>query len=512
MNVIRRGGLLPYRVALRLISLRVASAKREDWFAEWDAELWHAAAAIVAGTPASLAQHRAVLNFCHGAMADVRCLRQLDKRSPQLLDASSERAGREAAARLHARPLGSPFGCLAVLALLAVVAAAVAAVLPGTRHALDQVLHDRAGDGVYTIQAVGDRGMTLHTVRSWQLRSQHLFSGFASAQAVRKPIHISMGNSPEITVARASANLLSLLHLPLTQTATPQNGSEQLPTLILTRRLWQQRFAARFDVLGRVVHIGLQPAWVGGVVAEDSLPTVLGHSDAILLLPGPLDDRLPGNARVAVFGRLFPDAAPVATRAAWWRFSDPELSQDHPGFDCATPWVDVHAPWRLYGFALALALLSLPAVTSVSFGEMPQHTDGTCTGHGRRWFFLMLKLPLALAAAFFFSLDVAYAVPTTPPGTSQYLLLFAGFASSLFALQWALRDQRSRCPACLRVLTCPARVGRPSRNFLDWNGTELICNGGHGLLHIPDLPTSWFSHPRWLTLDPSWSSLFSEAV
>jgi hypothetical protein len=28
------------------------------------------------------------------------------------------------------------------------------------------------------------------------------------------------------------------------------------------------------------------------------------------------------------------------------------------------------------------------------------------------------------------------------------------------------------------------------------------------LLHVPDIPTSWFSSQRWLYLDPSWSALF----
>ena len=65
-------------------------------------------------------------------------------------------------------------------------------------------------------------------------------------------------------------------------------------------------------------------------------------------------------------------------------------------------------------------------------------------------------------------------------------------------------------PVCLRLLTNPARVGQPSRNFLAWNGTELMCSRGHGLLHVPEIATSWFSTQRWLYLDPSWNGLFCE--
>jgi hypothetical protein len=78
----------------------------------------------------------------------------------------------------------------------------------------------------------------------------------------------------------------------------------------------------------------------------------------------------------------------------------------------------------------------------------------------------------------------------------------------LFGLRWILLDQRNRCPVCLRRVTHPARVGLTGRTFLAWNGTELICTGGHTLLHVPAMPTSWFSTQRWLYLDSSWKSLF----
>ena len=39
------------------------------------------------------------------------------------------------------------------------------------------------------------------------------------------------------------------------------------------------------------------------------------------------------------------------------------------------------------------------------------------------------------------------------------------------------------------------------------NGIELICTGGHGLLHVPEMLTSWFATQRWLCLDSSWSGV-----
>jgi hypothetical protein len=33
--------------------------------------------------------------------------------------------------------------------------------------------------------------------------------------------------------------------------------------------------------------------------------------------------------------------------------------------------------------------------------------------------------------------------------------------------------------------------------------------GGHTLLHVPSLPTSWFSSQQWMFLDQSWEFLFA---
>jgi hypothetical protein len=76
------------------------------------------------------------------------------------------------------------------------------------------------------------------------------------------------------------------------------------------------------------------------------------------------------------------------------------------------------------------------------------------------------------------------------------------------AFRWALIDQRRRCPECLRQLAHPARIGLPSQTFLEWYGTEFVCVKGHGLLHVPEIPTVSFRTQNWMHLDRSWSGLF----
>ena len=130
----------------------------------------------------------------------------------------------------------------------------------------------------------------------------------------------------------------------------------------------------------------------------------------------------------------------------------------------------------------------------------------------RRWGFLFGKIALVLPIIFFLPLDLACMLRTIHWMQPQFIQFAASFCICLFALRWSLRDQRARCPVCLCKLSHPARVGEASRNFLAWNGTELICADGHGLLHVPELPTCWFDTQRWLYLDSSWSSLFVKSI
>jgi hypothetical protein len=101
-------------------------------------------------------------------------------------------------------------------------------------------------------------------------------------------------------------------------------------------------------------------------------------------------------------------------------------------------------------------------------------------------------------AAYLVSLDI------TLPFHERYLFgseimqpqIFALVA--LLALRWGFEDQGTRCRHCLRSLSAPLRIGRPSWNFLGSNGTELRCPDGHGLLSVPEIETSWRQSSEWL--------------
>ena len=80
--------------------------------------------------------------------------------------------------------------------------------------------------------------------------------------------------------------------------------------------------------------------------------------------------------------------------------------------------------------------------------------------------------------------------------------------TAMVALSWSLHDQGRRCRLCLRRLGNEASVGTPSYLLLDWWGTELVCSDGHGLLHVPEMKSSWQEFDQWVSLDESWKPLF----
>jgi hypothetical protein len=124
----------------------------------------------------------------------------------------------------------------------------------------------------------------------------------------------------------------------------------------------------------------------------------------------------------------------------------------------------------------------------------------------RRGIFLGLKIMLvqpAMLCGLFVCILLAPVAPIAPLGIC---------AAWILTLRWVVTDQQRRCPACLRLLTNPVRIGSSSHTFLEWSGDESLCSRGHGLLHVPEISASYSGAARWVNLDDSWRVLFSEVA
>jgi hypothetical protein len=154
------------------------------------------------------------------------------------------------------------------------------------------------------------------------------------------------------------------------------------------------------------------------------------------------------------------------------------------------------------------SLLAAPHVLFVLLVTAPHRYSGQSNiTRWRFWikrqFFFVLKILQVLLLAFLLSVDLCLPLHTLVPLTADLLQLFAFVLFALLGLRWAIGDQEQRCKQCLRSLSTPARVGRPSHNLLEWNGTERSCKHGHGLLSIPEMETSWCESSRWINLNVS---------
>jgi len=304
-------------------------------------------------------------------------------------------------------------------------------------------------------------------------------------------------------VVHATPNLFGLLGQTMRPAIAENDEDFGIPKIILSETAWKRRFGGKESVLGTTVRVGNRAARVAGVLplGRWRLP---GSADAWLLDP---DAEVGGIGFVV--GHL------TALGKAEMRSERVEISESNSDDDGSSLWAislseRTRGPLGIYLFMVFLALLSLPAVTSVSLAEYSFSTHKP--GWGRRvcrWSFLGAKIALLLTIGYFVPLDLAYAQTAGYSVAAENAQLFLSFVICLFGMRWVFLDQRQRCPVCLRRVTHPAQVGQVSRMFLAWNGTELMCASGHTLLHVPGLPTSWFETQRWLYLDTSWEFLFA---
>lgn len=465
-------------------ALLAPAALRAEWLREWQAEMWHVRRACTC--------EGEVTAFCLGAFQDAWCLRR---------QAWRERAR---VGSLH----GSAAQCLLGLAAVLAASCALAHLLPEVRSATNPLWYP-ARTGLVLMQKAEagkgrDTAIPFEQYRVWSGSGHQYFDGFAFYRVSRENVLDGQALKGEWRIAYATPNLFALLGIPV-QLTSPDGEAGGMPAAIVSDETWRRAFGGDPEIAGRVLRVGGREARIVGVASSRAwkLP---GHMDAWLLEPEAV---IPANAAGNVVAHLT-----AAGRAEMWAGrvritvdgrDDSELALNGISIDESTT-----GPWDLYRFALFLALLSLPAITSVSLGEYsPSSHKPPWPRRIVRWLYLGAKIALLLPIVYFVSVDLAYWRSFGTGHAAEYLQIVSAFAICLGGMRWALLDQRQRCPVCLKRVAHPAQVGLASRTFLAWNGTELMCTGGHTLLHVPGLETSWFSTQQWLYLDASWEFLFA---
>jgi hypothetical protein len=484
-------------VVLRLASFMIPRHQRAEWLKEWQAELWHVRQTYGAEDGVCWQTEQQVAAFCAGAFQDAFYLRQHVKI--------------DVAPRQHQ---GSAARYLLFLAGLATVGYCCFMLLPGVRAVMRPSPY-RDARNLMLITRSGFSGTSSPTIRidqfrAWQDQKQHLFSAFAFYRPVVKAVTLAPHHLVDLSIAQSSQNLFELLGLPIRSLQSSHDSDSKRPKLIVTAEAAQRYFGGDRQAVGQTIEVGLRRVEIVGIVPTQ-LWKLPGKVDAWLLEPDRDASAIPPNAMGFLVGHLEPSIGHDQFSDRW-DMSVPTGQGDTDNLVCSTLSRRAGAPFGVFLFAVIVAFLALPATISLPLGEYSISTHKlSWSKRFLRWIYLATKIALIFPIVYFTSMDLAHLSISFTPETSEWIQLVTSFSICLFALRWALKDQRKRCPVCLGRLTHPARVGQPSRTFLAWNGTELMCAGGHGLLHVPELPTSWFGTQRWLYLDSSWNVLFKEA-
>lgn len=481
------------RGLLSCASLLVPEKQRGEWRLEWESELWHARRSNGPSTTASWQVEREMASFCFGAFRDAACLRRLWwQNRPQF-------------APFH----GSAMQCLFCIGCLLLASFLLSFLLPGVRAAND-FSSNPVRSGTILIQDEEAKTnsaptMTIDQVRLWERGKQHYADGFAFYRVARESVALGSRATDMWRIAQANSNLFTVAGWSLHYMIPKEDVRNNVPRLVLSERMWRQRFGANPEIVGKMLLVAARPVQVVGIAPSDTwrLP---GDSDAWLL---------ESDAEIGRSGRGYVVAHLTRSgRSEMWGGLVRITSRDSRNTECVfvgrSLEEQVPGPWSIYWFGILLALLSLPAIASVSLAEYSfSSRKPSWIRRAVRISFLCTKFVLILSVTYFSSLDLAYYHSPAFSPSGAYIQLIASFAICLFGMRWALLDQRQRCPVCLKRVTHPAQVGLVSRMFLAWSGTELICTDGHTLLHVPGLPTSWLSAQQWMYLDASWDFLFA---
>lgn len=445
---------------LRLLSLLLPAQRRYTWLSEWNAELWHVRSES-GWVPA--------LHLLRGALADARELRALtEKESPAGWSLTLPWLQSRIWTQSWIQPLAFPLAMFLIMMCAAVY-------VPGSRDVLLSRSYN-APSSIVLLKDAEHPSISYATYSEWTRRQQSLFDEFAFYVVQKRYV-----NGEHLLVATASSNLIRMLGL----------GRSAADGMYLSYA------AAKRLGYPSQVRLGASMMRVQGILPRTTLQ-LWDDPEAIVLA-----DRLPAGMHGRVLGAVAPGAPDIN-----WGFAVTQ-SRKPPLHIHVTPLEErVLMPGRAFLFACVILLLGLAA------------TRPLVRGDGRLRMPIRLRLRLAifvggqvfllLASAYLGSLAIAMGMTFSRPEDATGAQAFAAFLLLLPTIRLTLRSNRHRCPCCLRKLGHPARVGQPSAAFLNWYGTELLCVQGHGMAHIPDMPTTSFSEPRWMPLDASWAVLFSQ--
>lgn len=501
---------------LRAASLLVPKPQRQDWYREWYGEVWHWAHFLAEsgrldpGSKLELARH------CWGAFADAAWQRFDQARVMRALDQVPR----------------SPRFCLSFVLSLLLLVVLISGFAPTIRSSFKKLPFDHpervamlSFDGNFTHY---HDGTLFKSVTDWSRRSH---SASAVAAYSFQAVSVSLpGEFFDVLSTRVSPNFFDLLGSKAAQGRLLLDGDEQsCPNcIVLSHQFWAIHFRSDPTAVGKSVVLGAGEKIVNGksIAVGGKESRIIGILPASFqfVSPEPSIWTLPSSDpkvsnladQTGAVLRLKPGAPLEQAAQEFGEF----IRQDASSFGYAKAHVEpitsrARQGVKLYLLVTMFALAGCLALAGARFAATRTKRlklGFRCTL--RWWAFLAAKLLLLLSLCFVVSVELAGRIsmiftggihPLVGPSSTWFFLVTA-----MLGISWALHDQSRRCRICLKRLGNEASVGAPSYLLLDWWGTELVCPEGHGLLHVPEMASSWLEFDQWIRLDESWKPLFEE--
>ena len=497
-----RGLIWQSTLLLRAASLLVPRAQRAEWYREWYAEVWHWAHFLHESGRLSPRTKLELIRHCWGAFPDAAWHRFSQQQFMRTVTGA---------------PLSAKF-CLIMIGCLFLLVILASGFAPTVRSAFSRLPFYQP-ERIISVTFHGNfshyhEGTLFNSVADWSHRS-HTAANIAAYSF--HPVDIRQNRVSFSTLsASVSPNFFELLGNGAGIGRLFRSGDEAncRDCAVITHRFWKSQLDSDESIVGKMLLVNNANVRIIGVLPSN-FTFVLPEASIWMLTRN--DPKISNSADfTGAVLRLAPGATFAQARDEFHGFAE------HVGssFGYAKMNLDpiqsqIHQGARLYITFTLLSLLGGLAVASTRLAAArTRRLHLGWRGLLRWWSFLAAKTMLLLSTCFILSLELSSRVSIAMTGTidpfvgpfSTWFFLVTG----LLALSWSIHDQCRRCRICLKRLGNEASVGAASYLLLDWWGTELVCSDGHGLLHVPEMKSSWLEIEQWVHLDESWKPLFEE--
>jgi len=487
------------RLVLRAASLVVPRRQRVEWLQEWHGEIWHWAHFLVESERLNARTEQELLRHCWGAFPD----------------ALWHRLNRVAVLDfLQTYPLSPGFCLIALVTILSVLVA-------GSPISISWwTLLPRLQTGPADLLTVSPNSrshwfepeLLRDAAAAWARRSPLIAQ--AETYAWRPSVIRGPAGKEEIRSARVTLGMFGLFGtksiLGRTFEATDPSPCEKC--IVLSHAIWHSQFHESSQIIGAHISLNGQQMEIIGVLPEQfHLPGI--NIEAFTPFGPGSQPRMPGLEWVSTILRV--PASPLLEKTR----RDVEKFVNQTSGLPANTVLDVLSSKEIqYQWLESCAALIGFAILLLTMVNWPTAVRLCATGPRRAitalfrwWLFFAAKSSLLLVVVLAGSFDVLQiGVLGFGHNAHNYVdgtVIWVFLVGLTIALRWSVYDQLSRCRTCLRRLRMRVELGSSVGTFCEPSGAELVCDIGHGMLHLPVMHFSCLDSERWTDLHESWNAV-----